>query len=121
MSCKTNFINSFSTLIFTTKCFFFSGGSTDTIAYCLHGTTDPTTAVLHIIFGNSLGLDLVSVYDERGLLRLYASVLSYGYLGDVAYHSDQYRWMGPRRYDFSGEVFQSFLTIQHFGMQSLVL
>ncbi|KAL1493072.1 hypothetical protein ABEB36_011206 [Hypothenemus hampei] len=78
------------------------GGSTDTIAYCLHGTTDPTTAVLHIIFGDVLGLDLVSVYDEHSLLRLYASVLSYGYLGDVAYHSDQYRWMGPRRYDYSG-------------------
>lgn len=78
------------------------GGSTDTIAYCLHGTTDPTTAVLHIIFGDTLGLDLVSVYDEHNLLRLYASVLSYGYLGDVAYHSDQYRWMGPHRYDYSG-------------------
>ncbi|KAF7267127.1 hypothetical protein GWI33_019621 [Rhynchophorus ferrugineus] len=78
------------------------GGSTDTIAYCIHGTTDPTTAVLHIIFGDILGLDLVSVYDEHTLLRLYASVLSYGYLGDVAYHSDQYRWMGPHRYDYSG-------------------
>lgn len=49
-----------------------------------------------------MGLDLVSVYDENRLLRLYASVLSYGYLGDVAYHSDQYRWMGPKRYDYSG-------------------
>ncbi|KAJ8983894.1 hypothetical protein NQ317_000930 [Molorchus minor] len=78
------------------------GGSTDTIAYCIHGTTDPTTAVLHIIFGDSLGLDLVSVYDEHKLLRLYASVLSYGYLGDVAYNSDKYRWMGPHRYDYSG-------------------
>ncbi|XP_060516142.1 ceramide kinase [Cylas formicarius] len=78
------------------------GGSTDTIAYCIHGTTDQTTAVLHIIFGDTLGLDLVSVYDEHSLLRLYASVLSYGYLGDVAYHSDQYRWMGPHRYDYSG-------------------
>ncbi|CAG9759791.1 unnamed protein product [Ceutorhynchus assimilis] len=78
------------------------GGSTDTIAYCLHGTTDPTTAVLQIIFGDTLGLDLVSVYDEHNLLRLYASVLSYGYLGDVAYQSDQYRWMGPKRYDYSG-------------------
>lgn len=64
--------------------------------------------MLHIIFGNSLGLDLVSVYDEQNLLRLYASVLSYGYLGDVAYHSDQYRWMGPRRYDFSGELIFNF-------------
>ncbi|EFA10927.1 ceramide kinase [Tribolium castaneum] len=78
------------------------GGSTDTIVYCLHGTIDPTTAVLNIIFGETLGLDLVSVYDESSLLRLYASVLSYGYLGDVAYHSDKYRWMGPNRYNYSG-------------------
>lgn len=83
--------------------FCFIGGSTDTIAYCIHGTTDPTTAVLQIIFGDVLGLDLVSVYDEHTLLRLYASVLSYGYLGDVAYQSDQYRWMGPHRYDYSGK------------------
>ncbi|XP_072402252.1 ceramide kinase [Diabrotica undecimpunctata] len=78
------------------------GGSTDTIAYCIHGTDDTTTAVLQIIFGDTLGLDLVSVYDEHTLLSLYASTLSYGYLGDVAYHSDQYRWMGPRRYEYSG-------------------
>lgn len=78
------------------------GGSTDTIAYCLHGTTDPTTAVFHIIFGDSVGLDLVSVYNEDQLLKLYASVLSYGYLGDVAYNSDRHRWMGPQRYNYSG-------------------
>lgn len=67
----------------------FTGGSTDTIAYCLHGTTDVTTAVLQIIFGDHLGLDLVSVYDESRLLHLYASTLSYGFLGDVAHHSDR--------------------------------
>ncbi|XP_017771467.1 PREDICTED: ceramide kinase [Nicrophorus vespilloides] len=78
------------------------GGSTDTIAFCLHGTTDVQTAVLHIIFGGRIGLDLVSVYDETKLLRLYASVLSYGYLGDVAHSSDKYRWLGPKRYDYSG-------------------
>lgn len=85
------------------NCFhFLLGGSTDTIAYCLHGTTDITTAVLNIIFGDRLGLDLVSVYDEEQLLQLYASVLSYGYLGDVAHNSDKYRWLGPKRYDYSG-------------------
>lgn len=90
---------------FTIKIFIsriFVGGSTDTIAYCLHGTTDITTAVLHIIFGDPLGLDLVSVYDNEQLLQLYASVLSYGYLGDVAHHSDRHRWLGPKRYDYSG-------------------
>ncbi|KAL3289469.1 hypothetical protein HHI36_022892 [Cryptolaemus montrouzieri] len=78
------------------------GGSTDTVAYCLHGTTDPTTAVFHIIYGDSVGLDLVSVYNEKNLLKIYASVLSYGYLGDVAYNSDRHRWMGPQRYNYSG-------------------
>ncbi|XP_018320577.1 ceramide kinase [Agrilus planipennis] len=78
------------------------GGSTDSIAYCLHGTTDVTTAVLHIIFGDKTGLDLVSVYDETRLLRLFASAFSYGYLGDIAYYSEQLRWMGPSRYEYTG-------------------
>lgn len=81
------------------------GGSTDTIAYCLHGTTDVRTAVVHIVLGQRTGLDLASVRKANGgqLLRLYASVMSYGYLGDVAADSERFRWMGPRRYDYSGE------------------
>lgn len=84
-------------------------GSTDTVAYSLHGTTDVETAVIHIIFGDSIGLDISSVYSNRTLLRFYASVLSYGYLGDVLYDSEKFRWMGPRRYDWSGkgQVFQT--------------
>lgn len=79
-------------------------GSTDTLAYTLHGTTDVETAVIHIIFGDVTGLDLSSVHDERKLLRIYASILSYGYLGDVVRDSEKFRWMGPNRYDYSGMV-----------------
>lgn len=78
-------------------------GSTDTVAYSLHGTTDVQTAAIHIIFGDSIGLDISSVHTNRNLLRLYASVLSYGYLGDVIRDSEKFRWMGPRRYDWSGK------------------
>lgn len=78
-------------------------GSTNTMAYCMHGTSDIQTAVLHIIFGNTTGLDLVSVYNEQRLLKLYGSVISYGYLGDVVFESEKYRWMGPKRYDFTGK------------------
>lgn len=77
-------------------------GSTDTVAYSLHGTTDVQTAAIHIIFGDTTGLDLSSVHSNRSLLRLYASVLSYGYLGDVCRDSEKFRWMGPQRYDYSG-------------------
>lgn len=77
-------------------------GSTDTVAFCLHGTTDVQTAVLHIILGQVKGLDLSSVSNDTGLLKFYASVMSYGYLGDVAADSEKFRWMGPKRYDYSG-------------------
>lgn len=77
-------------------------GSTDTVVYSLHGTTDIQTATLHIIFGNVCGLDLSSVHSSQVLLRLYASVLSYGYLGDLLQDSEKFRWMGPQRYDYSG-------------------
>nr|CAD7405412.1 unnamed protein product [Timema poppensis] len=77
-------------------------GSTDTMAYCFHGTTDVQTAVLLIIFGDSVGLDLCSVHSNATLLRYYSSVISYGYLGDVVRDSERFRWMGPKRYDYSG-------------------
>lgn len=79
-------------------------GSTDTVAYCLHGTTDARTAILNIILGRKSGLDLSSVRAEQNdsLIRVYSSILSYGYLGDVIRESENYRWMGPKRYDFAG-------------------
>nr|UVW99766.1 ceramide kinase [Sogatella furcifera] len=84
------------------------GGSTDTIAYCIHGTTDIRTAVLHIIIGQSTGLDVSSVHNKSKLLCFYASVMSYGYLGDIIRDSDNFRWMGPKRYNYSG--FKSFIA-----------
>ncbi|XP_014238859.1 ceramide kinase [Trichogramma pretiosum] len=78
------------------------GGSTDTLAYSLHGSTDVETACIHVIFGDCSGLDVSSVHSEKQLLRVYASILSYGYLGDVLRDSEKFRWMGPQRYDYSG-------------------
>lgn len=83
-------------------------GSTDTVCYCLNGNTDIKTSIIHIILGQSSGLDISSVYrnspneDQPQLLKLYASVMSYGFLGDVTMDSENYRWMGPKRYDYSG-------------------
>jgi ceramide kinase len=78
-------------------------GSTDTVAYCLHGTTDVRTCVLHVILGQTGGLDISSVSNGAGLIKFFASVMSYGYLGDIAYESERLRWMGPKRYDYSGK------------------
>lgn len=78
-------------------------GSTDTVAFCLNGTCDIRTIALNIALGQVNGLDLSSVSNQNGrLLKFYASVMSYGFLGDVAIESEQFRWMGPKRYDFCG-------------------
>ncbi|KAM8703558.1 hypothetical protein ACLKA7_008219 [Drosophila subpalustris] len=77
-------------------------GSTDTIVYSMHGTADVPTAAIHVLLGQRRGLDVCSVSNSRTLLRFCASVLSYGYLGDVAAESEQYRWMGTKRYEYSG-------------------
>ncbi|CAO1421308.1 unnamed protein product [Diamesa hyperborea] len=77
-------------------------GSTDTVAYCLHGTTDIETCLVHIMLGQTSGLDISSVSNNKGLIKFYASVMSYGYLGDVCYESEKLRWLGPKRYEYSG-------------------
>lgn len=94
------------------------GGSTDTVAYCLHGTTDVRTACIHICLGQRTGLDLSSVSNANGLVRLYASVMSYGYLGDVAVDSEKFRWMGPKRYDYSG--FKKFMANRCYEGEILI-
>lgn len=81
------------------------GGSTNTISYCLNGTDDVKTAVLNIALGKVDGMDLSSVHRNSGnreLLRLYASVMSYGFLGDVSKEAEDYRSLGPKRYDYVG-------------------
>lgn len=49
-------------------------------------------------------------------MKFYASVLSYGYLGDVLLDSERFRWMGPNRYNYSG--FKKFIS--NIGYESEV-
>lgn len=81
---------------------FIPGGSTDAIAMCLHGTTDPVTAALHIILGDRLQADSVSIHSQGRLQRISMTMVSYGYFGDLMLHSERFRWLGPQRYDVSG-------------------
>lgn len=77
-------------------------GSTDTIVYSLHGTADVQTAAIHLVLGLSRGLDVCSVSNQSGLIRFCTSIMGYGYLGDVAATSEKYRWMGGKRYEYTG-------------------
>jgi ceramide kinase len=94
-------------------------GSTDTIAYCLHGTTDIKTCIIHIVLGQTTGLDLSSVTNDKGIIKFYASVMSYGYLGDLLYESESLRWLGPKRYEYSG--FKKVLRNRGYDVELLLL
>ncbi|CAH8840939.1 unnamed protein product [Trichobilharzia szidati] len=84
-------------------------GSTDAACFSIHGTNDVVTAALHIIAGDDIGLDVVSVHaDGNGAFIRYAlTMLGYGFHADLLRNDDKLRWMGPHRYDYSG--FKTFL------------
>nr|KAF6494173.1 ceramide kinase [Rousettus aegyptiacus] len=101
----------------------FFPGSTDCVCYSTVGTDDAETSALHIIVGDSLAMDVSAVHHGGTLLRYSASLLGYGFYGDIIRDSEKKRWMGLIRYDFSGlktflshhyyEGTASFLPAQH--------
>ena len=64
-------------------------GSTDSISMCLHGTTDPVTAALHIVLGDSMLVDAVAIHSAQRLERFAMTMVSYGYFGDLMTHSEK--------------------------------
>ncbi|XP_064606298.1 ceramide kinase-like isoform X2 [Liolophura sinensis] len=83
-------------------------GSTDTVVYSTTGTNDPVTSALHIITGDSIGIDVTGVFHRNQFITYNVSMLAYGYYGDVLVDSEQHRWMGPKRYDWCG--FKKFMS-----------
>ncbi|XP_031379911.1 ceramide kinase isoform X2 [Punica granatum] len=85
-------------------------GSTDAIVICTTGARDPITSALHIVLGKRVGLDIGQIVRWRitstskvePCARYAASFAGYGFYGDVITESEKYRWMGPKRYDYSG-------------------
>jgi ceramide kinase len=93
-------------------------GSTDTIAYCLHGTTDIKTCIIHIILGQVSGFDISSISSDKGLIKFYASVVAYGFLGDISFDQENYRYLGPRRYEWVG--FKKVLLNRGYDIEVLI-
>ncbi|XP_042862886.1 ceramide kinase-like [Penaeus japonicus] len=78
------------------------GGSTDATCHGTHGTSDVTTAALHIIMGDSRSVDVASVHAKGQLQGVATTMVSYGYFGDLLQSSERWRKLGPSRYIVSG-------------------
>ncbi|KAG9510112.1 Ceramide kinase, partial [Fragariocoptes setiger] len=79
-------------------------GSTDANAFGVYGTNDTRTAVINIILGRTVNIDVCSVHDacDDSLIRFVTTMIAYGYFGDVMRESETMRWLGPSRYDVAG-------------------
>ena len=53
--------------------------------------------------GESLGIDVCSLYHKESFLKYSVSLIGYGYYGDLLQDSEGLRWMGPNRYKWCGE------------------
>ncbi|XP_052111263.1 ceramide kinase [Arachis duranensis] len=87
-------------------------GSTDAIVMCTTGTRDAVTSALHIVLGKRVRLDIAQIVrwkatprsEIQPYMRYTASFAGYGFYGDVITESENYRWMGPKRYDYAGTM-----------------
>ncbi|GLC35358.1 hypothetical protein PLESTB_000573200 [Pleodorina starrii] len=90
-------------------------GSTDAVAYTLHGSRCATTAALHIALGDKLSLDCGRVDAADGSCRHFVCQAGYGFMGDVMRFSERLRFMGPGRYDITGAL--QFLRLASYRVQ----
>lgn len=87
-------------------------GSTDAVAYTVHGTRSTICAALHIVLGDRLGLDLGRIDAADGAHNYFVCQAGYGFMGDVIKWSEKFRWLGPSRYELSGAV--QFLRLRSY-------
>lgn len=86
-------------------------GSTNALAFTINGTDDPETGVIHIVLGGSLPLDVGAVHNHSGIARFIVGQMSYGYMADLMVHSENLRWMGPKRYDYAGKEVENVMSL----------
>ena len=80
-------------------------GSSNALAYSVHGTDDPSTAAIHLVLGGSVPLDVGAIHNPTGISRFFVTQISYGHLADTLQESEKLRWMGPKRYDYAGKPY----------------
>ena len=88
-------------------------GSTDALAYSIHGTRSPAAAALHVALGDAAPLDVLALKTASGggsipssppTITHAACVASYGYMGTMLALSERLRWLGPARYNVAGAL-----------------
>ncbi|XP_048772587.2 ceramide kinase-like [Ostrea edulis] len=75
-------------------------GSRNQWAASFTGNQDVLTAALHVVKGRTVSSHLLAIYSDDRLLSFACASITYGFLRDIVYYSDRFRWMGRMRYRF---------------------
>ncbi len=79
-------------------------GSTDAVAYTLHGTARADAAALHVALGDARMVDALAVSVDGAVKCLSLTIASRGFFGDNLAWSERLRFLGPSRYEAAGVV-----------------
>ena len=79
-------------------------GTSNTLAYTIHGTEDRDTALFHILLADRMNIDVMSVTDSSGnLLGFSLTLVAFGFIADAIQDSERYKsWLkSTTRYTLS--------------------
>ena len=70
-------------------------GTSNTLAYTIHGTEDQDTALLHVLLGDELNIDVLSVADDKdNLIGFSLTMVAFGFIADAIHFSEKFRsWL----------------------------
>ena len=67
-------------------------GTSNTLAYTIHGNEDRDTAVLHILMGDLMKIDVLGVTDDKdNLLGFSLTLIAFGFIADAIQASEKFR------------------------------
>lgn len=79
-----------------------------------HEIFKPECAFCNWILGDSISVDVATIFHDSRFVKYNLSFLGYGFYGDCVLDSEANRWMGPKRYDWEGVCVLWVLVLEVF-------
>jgi len=94
-------------------------GSQNALAISINGNLSAEEYTFLIIRGKTKGLDIIQTHNQDDGTIVYSLIcVGLGMIGDILHESENHRWMGPTRYQFSAlKQFLGGPQLKHYKAQ----
>ena len=90
-------------------------GTANTLSYSLHGTDDKQTALLHILLGDTMAIDVMSATNLQGkLLGVSLTMIAFGFFADALKASESYRRWLPGTLPYTASFIRSIMRMKKY-------